>query len=56
MGKIKYAQKIIHFFCRPCGEYHLKSHPNYRAVERRAAKKRKQAEVAATPATEQRQA
>jgi hypothetical protein len=25
VGKTKYAQKIIHFFWRPCGEYHLKT-------------------------------
>ncbi len=35
-----YKQKIIHFFCRPCGEYHLKTHPHYRAMKRRAAKRR----------------
>jgi hypothetical protein len=56
MSKIKYAQKIIHFFCRPCGEYHLKTHAHYRAMKRRAAKKRKQAEAAAILATEQQQA
>ncbi len=31
-----YKQKIIHFFCRLCGEYHLKTHPQYRAQKRRA--------------------
>jgi hypothetical protein len=36
-----YKQKIIHFFCRPCGEYHLKTHPHYRAMKRRAMKRRK---------------
>lgn len=41
----KYAQKIIHFFCRPCGEYHLKKHPHYRAMKRRA-KRRKVVEAA----------
>jgi hypothetical protein len=40
MGKTRYAQKIIHFFCRPCGEYHLKTHPHYAAQKRRAAKRR----------------
>ena len=34
---VKYGQEIIHFFCRPCGEYHLKTHPHYRAANRRAA-------------------
>lgn len=41
----KYAQKITHFFCRPCGEYHEKTHPHYRAQKRRAAKHRKEAEI-----------
>jgi hypothetical protein len=35
------GRKIIHFFCRPCGEYHLKPHPHYGAMKRRAAKRRK---------------
>jgi hypothetical protein len=43
----KYAQKITHFFCRPCGEYHEKTHPHYRAQKRRAAKRRKQAQAEA---------
>jgi hypothetical protein len=30
----KYAQKILFFFCRPCGDYHEKTHPHYRAVKR----------------------
>ena len=34
-----YKQKIIHFFCRPCAEYHLKTHPHYRAMLRRKAKR-----------------
>jgi hypothetical protein len=34
-----YKQKIIHFFCRPCAEYHLKTHPHYRAMKRRKAKR-----------------
>jgi hypothetical protein len=38
---VMYKQKIIHFFCRPCAEYHLKTHPHYRAMKRRAAKRRK---------------
>jgi hypothetical protein len=52
MGKAKYGQKIIYFFCRPCGEYHLKTHPHYRAMKRRALKRRKEnaAQVAANPA------
>jgi hypothetical protein len=39
MPKQKYGQKILHFFCRPCGEYHLKTHPHYCAAKRRAAKR-----------------
>jgi hypothetical protein len=35
----KYAQPILFFFCRPCGDYHPKTHPHYsemldRKVER----------------------
>jgi hypothetical protein len=33
------AKRIIHFFCRPCAEYHLKTHPHYRAMKRRKAKR-----------------
>jgi len=43
----KYAQPILFFFCRPCGEYHLKTHPHYRAMKRRALKRRKAKEEAA---------
>jgi hypothetical protein len=43
---IKRAQKIISFFCRPCGEYHYKDHPHYRAMKQRAAKRKKAAEAA----------
>jgi hypothetical protein len=25
----RYAQKILFFFCRKCGEYHEKTHPHY---------------------------
>jgi hypothetical protein len=53
MSKTKYAQKIIHFFCRPCGEYHLKTHPHYRAMKRRAAKRKKVAEATAKTAAQQ---
>ena len=45
MSKTKYAQKIIHFFCRPCAEYHLKTHSHYRAMKRRAALRRKAKEM-----------
>lgn len=41
---MSYAQKITHFFCRPCGDYHPKTHPHYRAMKRRSLKRRKEAE------------
>jgi hypothetical protein len=51
MSKIGEAKKkIIHFFCRPCAEYHLKTHPHYRAQKRRAAL-RKAAKVKADSPT-----
>lgn len=46
MGTTKHAQKIISFFCRPCGEYHYKDHPHYRAMKRRVAKRKQAAAVA----------
>jgi hypothetical protein len=46
MGKTKHAQKIISFFCRPCGEYHYKDHPHYRAMKRRVTKRKKAAAIA----------
>jgi len=36
-----YAQKILHFFCRKCGEYHEKTHPHYKAQKQRAYRRRK---------------
>jgi hypothetical protein len=51
--KPKYAQNIIHFFCRPCGEYHLKTHPHYRAMKRRAALRRKAKEAKAAKEAQQ---
>jgi hypothetical protein len=33
------AKRIIHFFCRPCAEYHLKTHPHYRTMKQRKAKR-----------------
>jgi hypothetical protein len=53
MGKTKYAQKIIFFFCRPCAEYHLKTHPHYRAMKRRAAKRKKVVEATVETAGQQ---
>lgn len=40
-----YKQKILHFFCRPCGEYHLKTNPHFREQQERAAKRRKEKEA-----------
>jgi len=45
-----YAQKITHFYCRPCGEYHEKTHPHYRAMKRRAAKRREAKDTTETSA------
>ena len=42
-----YKQKIIHFFCRPCAEYHLKTHPHYaEMLERKVERAKKKAEKA----------
>ena len=43
-----YKQKILHFFCRPCGDYHLKTHPHYRAMKRRKAKRKAEREAIPT--------
>lgn len=33
------SDEIRHFYCRPCGEYHLKTHPHYaEALERRKSR------------------
>ena len=45
----KYAQPILFFFCRPCAEYHEKTHPHYRAMKRRKLKRRKLLEAAKVP-------
>jgi len=39
---VKTAQKITHFYCRPCAEYHPKTHPHYRAMKRRATKRKRE--------------
>jgi hypothetical protein len=49
-----YSKKIIYFFCRPCAEYHLKIHPHYRAMKRRAALRRKAKEAKAQQAISKR--
>ncbi len=43
----KYGQPIVFFFCRPCADYHHKTHPHYRAMKRRKAKRRKLVEAKA---------
>jgi len=42
----RYAQKILFFFCRPCGRYELKTHPHYRAQKQRSYRRRKKKEAA----------
>ncbi|MGH8011566.1 MAG: hypothetical protein ACREQ4_03565 [Candidatus Binataceae bacterium] len=37
----RYAQPILYFFCRPCGEYHEKTHPHYAEAQARAAERSK---------------
>jgi hypothetical protein len=46
MSKSRYAQKIVMFYCRPCAEYHFKTHAHYRAMKRRATTRRRKAEKA----------
>lgn len=41
MSKGAHAQPILFFFCRPCAEYHEKTHPHFLASKRRAATRRK---------------
>ena len=47
----KYAQKITHFYCWTCRDYHEKTHPHYRAQRERLAERRKreQAEAKTKP-------
>jgi hypothetical protein len=47
------AKKIIHFYCRPCADYHLKTHPHYRAMKRRKAKRGKEAAAKAAVVAQQ---
>jgi hypothetical protein len=47
MSKSRYAQKIVMFFCRPCAEYHFKTHPHYRAMKRRKLMRSKKTEAIA---------
>jgi hypothetical protein len=41
-----YAQKILFFFCRKCGDYHEKTHPHYKAQKQRSYRRRKAKEAA----------
>lgn len=43
-----YAQKILFFFCRKCGDYHEKTHPHYKAQKQRSYRRRKAKEKAST--------
>jgi hypothetical protein len=36
-------EKPHHFYCRPCGEYHLKTHPHHAELGKRQARARKAA-------------
>jgi len=36
----KRAQPILFFFCRPCGDYHKKTHPHYAEMKRRAEQRK----------------
>jgi hypothetical protein len=45
---MSYAQKILFFFYRKCGDYHEKTHPHYKAQEQRSYRSRK-AKGAARP-------
>jgi hypothetical protein len=33
------TDEIRHFYCRPCGEYHLKTHPHHAQMKKRRAKR-----------------
>ncbi len=49
LGGGSYAQPITHFCCRPCGEYHLITHPHYRLMLKRRAENRRR-KLAGLPA------
>jgi hypothetical protein len=49
MGSSHHAQPILHFFCRPCGEYHEKVHPHYAEQQARAAQRAQERTAAAKP-------
>ncbi len=35
----KYAQPILFFYCRPCADYHPKTHPHYAEMLERKAQR-----------------
>ncbi len=45
----RYAQKILFFFCRKCGDYHEKTHPHYKAQKQRSYRRIKTKEAAPIP-------
>jgi hypothetical protein len=34
------TDEIRHFYCRPCGEYHLKTHPHHAEMKQRKVMRR----------------
>jgi hypothetical protein len=38
--KVPPTAEIRHFYCRPCGEYHLKTHPHHAEMKQRASKRK----------------
>jgi hypothetical protein len=51
----KYAQPILFFFCRPCGEYHEKTHPHYAEMFARKAERGKKKAAKESQAKEKHQ-
>jgi hypothetical protein len=41
----RYAQPILDFYCRPCGDYHLKTHPHFAEQQARAEERRKKGKI-----------
>ena len=48
-----YAQKILFFYCRKCGDYHEKTHPHYKAQKQRSYRRRRKAKEAAAAVIEE---
>jgi hypothetical protein len=51
----KYAQPILFFFCRPCGDYHPKTHPHYAEMFARKAERAKKKAAKESQAKEKHQ-